>query len=244
MGKAGGPRPIALWAVPRSASTAFERMAIERGDLEVLDEPFSAAYYHGPEQVSRRYPVTMADATYDQVLAGVEAAGDGGPVFLKDMAYHVAPVLSRELLGRFTNSFLIRDPRWSIPSMHKVWPDLTLEEVGFHRLEEAFDLARAVDGTTPPVIDAHELLANPVGVIGRWCAAVGLDPQPGSLAWEPGMQPQWELWPDWYQGTAASSGFGPPPAEDPPPVHDDDVVELIAACLPVYERLCRHRLHA
>src|SRR4051812_12874775 len=151
MGKVGGPRPIAVWAVPRSASTAFERMLIERGDLDVLDEPFSAAYYHGPEQVSRRFPITMPDATYKHVLAGIESTGRSRPVCLKDMAYHLTPILSGDLLERFTNSFLIRDPRWSIPSMAKVWPDLTLEEVGFHRLEEAFDLARLTTGATPPV---------------------------------------------------------------------------------------------
>ena len=38
-------KPIALWAVPRSISTAFERVFVERDDFEVLHEPFSASYY-------------------------------------------------------------------------------------------------------------------------------------------------------------------------------------------------------
>src|SRR3712207_7439034 len=56
-------RPIALWAVPRSLSTAFERVFVERDDLEVLHEPFSAAYYYGrseehtSELQSRQYLV-------------------------------------------------------------------------------------------------------------------------------------------------------------------------------------------
>ena len=33
-----GPRILALWAVPRSVSTAFERMMAQRGDFEVLHE--------------------------------------------------------------------------------------------------------------------------------------------------------------------------------------------------------------
>ena len=40
-------KPVALWAVPRSISTAFERVFVERDDFEVLHEPFSAAYYYG-----------------------------------------------------------------------------------------------------------------------------------------------------------------------------------------------------
>jgi hypothetical protein len=38
-------KPVALWAVPRSISTAFERVFVERDDFEVLHEPFSASYY-------------------------------------------------------------------------------------------------------------------------------------------------------------------------------------------------------
>jgi hypothetical protein len=34
--------------VPRSISTAFERVFVERDDFEVLHEPFSDAYYYGP----------------------------------------------------------------------------------------------------------------------------------------------------------------------------------------------------
>jgi hypothetical protein len=45
--------PIALWATPRSASTAFDKMLRTRGDREVLTEPFSIPYYDGPEQRSR-----------------------------------------------------------------------------------------------------------------------------------------------------------------------------------------------
>jgi hypothetical protein len=38
-----GNKPVALWSVPRSISTAFERVFVERDDFEVLHEPFSDA---------------------------------------------------------------------------------------------------------------------------------------------------------------------------------------------------------
>jgi hypothetical protein len=47
-------KPIALWAVPRSISTAFERVFVEREDSEVFHEPFSASYYHGEGRISDR----------------------------------------------------------------------------------------------------------------------------------------------------------------------------------------------
>ena len=36
---------VALWTYPRTISTAFERVMMERGDFEVLHEPFSYLYY-------------------------------------------------------------------------------------------------------------------------------------------------------------------------------------------------------
>ena len=48
-------KPIALWAVPRSISTAFERVFVERDDFEIFHEPFSASYYYSEERLSDRY---------------------------------------------------------------------------------------------------------------------------------------------------------------------------------------------
>jgi hypothetical protein len=36
---------IALWTHPRSISTAFERVMMERKDFKILHEPFSYLYY-------------------------------------------------------------------------------------------------------------------------------------------------------------------------------------------------------
>ncbi len=43
-------KPVALWAMPRSISTPFERVFVERDYFEVLHEPFSASYV--PEDTS------------------------------------------------------------------------------------------------------------------------------------------------------------------------------------------------
>jgi aerobic carbon-monoxide dehydrogenase large subunit len=67
---AADEKPIVLWAVPRSVSTAFERVFIERGDMVVLHEPFSLSYYYSPERCEDRYrdvPVS-AEHSYARVL--------------------------------------------------------------------------------------------------------------------------------------------------------------------------------
>ena len=80
-------KPVALWCVPRSLSTAFERVFLERDDFEVLHEPFSASYYRGEDRLSGRYAdeEPRPEHGYESVLAEV-LRPRRRRVFLKDMA--------------------------------------------------------------------------------------------------------------------------------------------------------------
>ena len=64
-------KPVALWSVPRSISTAFERVFVERDDFEVLHEPFSASYYYSEDRLSDRYAdeEPRAENNYEERLA-------------------------------------------------------------------------------------------------------------------------------------------------------------------------------
>lgn len=233
-----------LWAVPRSASTAFERMVIERGDHQVFDEPWSAAYYHGPERVSPRYPESEPGATVASVARDVLAAAEIGPVFVKDMAYHPAGALPAEVRDRASHAFLVRDPRWAIPSMARIWPDLTEDEAGFAALARLHAEVSEAQRAPAPVIDSDDLCRDPDGVVGAWCAAEGLDPRLDALSWEAGTRPEWERWQDWYGATSRSTGFAPPRDGPPPELDDERLVALVQACSQVYEALRAHRLSA
>jgi hypothetical protein len=232
--------PIVLWSVPRSGSTAFERMMTERGDHVVLSEPFSRAYYDGPEQQSRRYPVTAPDATVASVAEDVLRAADGNRVFVKDMAYHARAGATVELLSRFTNTFLIRDPAWSIPSFAARWPDFTADELGFGAVAALVDLADQVGPVV--LVESDDLRQDPTAVVGAWCAAVAIPFDERALGWEPGLQDGWERWAEWHEETARSSGFLAPDPGPPPAVDDPRVAEAIATATPVYERLHARRL--
>ena len=235
-------RPLALWAVPRAASTAFERMVIERGDHTVFDEPFSEHYYFGPEKVSPRFAEVRPDATPVAILARVEEAARRGPVFVKDMAYHVAGLASPAFAGRFTNTFLIRDPARSLPSLARMWPDFTTEEAGYAALAALVDHAEAA-GQDPVVIDSDDLCRAPEAVVAAWCDRVDLPFDPSALSWAPGMQEEWRLWPDWYGATSRSTGFRPPDGGRPE-VEGGQVRAAYERCLPVYEALRARRLVA
>ncbi|KQT91546.1 hypothetical protein ASG49_11030 [Marmoricola sp. Leaf446] len=231
-----------LWSVPRSVSTSFERMVSERGDHTVLDEPFSRAYYFGPDRRSQRYDETIPDSSAEQVLAEIEAAAEERPVFVKDMAYQATELLDRDFLARFRNTFLVRDPAATLTSMARKWPDFTDEETGWAHLDRAADLVEEL-GQPLVVVDADRLCADPAAVVEDWCQRMGVAYDASALTWEPGMRPEWELWGEWHASTARSTGFGdlrPPPP--PPGPEDGRLRAAYDAALPVYERLLAHAL--
>lgn len=235
------PPPIALWSMPRSGSTAFERMMTERGDHTVFSEPFSHAYYDGPEQRSQRFDVTMPDATVATIASTIAADAARGPVFVKDMACHVVARADAAFLAPFTNTFLIRDPAWSIPSLAAHWPDFTEEEVG---IDAVAQLVRVVESLERAVVivDNDDLRGDPVGTVRAWCAAVAIPFVADALAWSPGLVAGWERWADWHEATSESSGFLPPETRPPPAVEDPRIAAAIATATPVYEDLRQRRL--
>src|SRR3712207_2960346 len=137
-------KPIALWAVPRSISTAFERVFVEREDFEVLHEPFSASYYYSHDRLSYRYSEVEPEDqyNYENVLQDVLKPREKR-VFVKDMPHHAGGLLSPEFASNFVNTFIIRDPKYVIASLHKMWPDFTVEETGFEHVYDLFQIGRA-----------------------------------------------------------------------------------------------------
>lgn len=234
---------LALWTVPRSASTAFERMVIERDDHTVFHEPFSVPYYYGPGKRSLRYDEVREDATPEAVVVEIAQAATRRPVFVKDMAYHLRGIdrgVWNRIVTEWTHSFLVRDPARTLPSFAKHWPDPTAEEAGFEALGELLDAATDA-GVSPVVIDSDDLLTDPHGIVRAWCEAVDLEFDRNALSWDPGMRPEWDVWEEWHTDVAASTGLESVDLEPAKPV-DDALVELHARCAPVYERLRNLRI--
>jgi hypothetical protein len=223
-------RITVLWTVPRSVSTSFERMMIERGDHIVFDEPFSRSYYYGPERRSDRFTESIPASSDSELLDMLEKAAAERPVFVKDMAYHALGVLTPDVLGRFQNCFLVREPATALRSLSRRWPDFSVEEAGWDALGRAADVVESL-GQPLVVVDAAELCSDPAGVVAAWCAAMDLPFMEGALTWEPGMRPEWELWSDWHTTTSESSGFRP--------LRDDAAVPDEPRLRDVYERANR-----
>ncbi|PFH59868.1 hypothetical protein XA68_11760 [Ophiocordyceps unilateralis] len=100
-GQTTAGRPLFVATHPRACSTAFERVfMVCRDELQCQHEPFSDAFYFGPEFLSHRYrhdaatrrASPAADATYKSLLDGFDQVQrEGKRVFIKDMAYYLFP---------------------------------------------------------------------------------------------------------------------------------------------------------
>ena len=104
---------VALWAVPRSTSTAFEWMMRQRGDLDCLHEPFGEAWYQGEDPLWPRFTEgakTTPGLTLESVWDDIRARAEKGPVFLKDFPHYINHMWDPDFLANFTHAFLIRDP--------------------------------------------------------------------------------------------------------------------------------------
>ena len=234
-------KPVALWAVPRSLSTALERVFVERGDFKVFHEPFSASYYYSTERRSDRFAEVESreEYEYENVLAKMLEYREK-PVYFKDMALHVAGFMSREFVSKFTNTFIIREPTPVIASMYSFWPDFTFEEAGYEEQHRLFGLA-VENGEEPAVVDASDLTANPEGTVLAYCEKLGVPFMPEALSWEPGKVPGWEIWAQWHEEAEESTGIKSQPLEDATEV-PEGFEGVYERCLPYYEELYEKRL--
>jgi hypothetical protein len=229
-------KPVALWAVPRSISTVFERAFVERDDFEVFHEPFGDSYYYSEERLSDRYPDAepKAEHNYENVLARILEPREKR-VFVKDMAYHAKSLMGPEFVSRFKNTFIIRDPKYVLTSLYKMWPDFTLEETGFEQLYRLFRYATELDPEDVVVVDAMTFSENPVGVLSAYCEHLEIPFRTDSLSWQPREVKRWESWEGWHEEAQQSTGIKP--AERKDPKLPSELQDAYEHCLPYYYQL-------
>lgn len=201
---------IALWAHPRSISTAFERVMMERGDMKILHEPFSYLYYveNQDASIEQQYVDTNHPTDYEGICRHITQAAKNRSVFYKDMCAHCYEPLVTDtaFLERVTHTFLIRDPAKAIASYYAMNPDVTLEEIGIAQLFKVFETVKQM-GHPVTVVDADDLQNNPDGIVQTYCRKLGIRFIPESLTWDAGHKKQWDTWKDWHKDAASSTGI-------------------------------------
>lgn len=208
----------ALWCHPRSVSTAFERLMRERGDLDVLHEPFM--YFHYSARPGGLFPDFQPAPGHPTTYAGIRrmilSRSRAQPVFFKDMAYYVDSDLPQDpdFAGAMTHAFLVRDPAESILSYHRRQPDFTCQEVGL-TAQLALYSALVGQGQAPLILTADQLRAAPEATLRRYWAHAGLDFAPQAFTWEARLPEAWQTVAPWHDRAVSSGRIEPPePAPD------------------------------
>jgi len=195
--------PLFLWGTPRSMSTAFLRMMLERGDHEVFHEPFSSVVVQGHTAIGDH-----TATSHDEVLKLLEERAGDHPVFVKETTEYDYLGTGGDRIpyvGRHT--FIIRDPRRVIPSHYAMNPDMVCDEIGYGYQLEMARRVRAVSGVRPYVVEAEDLLVDAPGTVARYCRYAGIPFLESSLSWRPGDQKVWSRTSRWHRDAAGSSAF-------------------------------------
>jgi hypothetical protein len=234
-----------MWSGPRNLSTAMMRSFDSRADTFVSDEPFYGCFLKttGADHPMRDDVIAAMDCDWHSVMASLRGESeDGSPIwYQKQMWHHMAGPVGYDDFHGFTHAFLIREPERMIASYLRKRESAAFEDFGLERQADFFEREADRLGRAPPVVDAHDVLANPESVLSQLCEALGIPWDKSMLAWEPGPRPTDGPWaPHWYAVVEASSGFGPPET-DPVELPDEDR-RLADRCRPYYERLAEHRL--
>ena len=239
-------RILALWAIPRSTSTAFEWMMRQRGDFSCHHEPFGEAWYYGEDNRTPRANTVgvKPGLSYASVWGELRRDAAERAVFIKDFPHYVWHMADDVFLDHFTHSFLIRDPAKMLPSMYDKWPDFQVKECGYAEQRALFDLLHERHGMPPPVIDSDDLLADPHGAVHAYCEAVGIPYIEDALSWDEGERKSvsWYDKGSWHDNLKSSTGLAPQKTDYVDITHNDHLTSAYEACRPHYEALYRHRL--
>jgi hypothetical protein len=231
---------LMLWGAPRSRSTAFYRMMIERGDFTGVHEPFSNVAVFGNVDIGGK-PL----ASVPEVLVGLRTLATTRQVFIKDTTDrgHPEVLADRRFLAEDAqHTFLIRHPRETIRSYLAIRPDPRMDEIGFEAQYEVYTQVRRLTGRDPLVVDAGDLMNRPADTVKAYCAQAGIDFRPDALRWQPSDLPEWQSFRHWFTDVAASSGLAEAPGRsldgDQHPMLDT----YLAYHLPFYQQLYQRRL--
>ena len=188
------PRILALWAVPRSTSTAFAK-AISGGEgVRVLHEPFTDCYYFGPQRRSSRYGDSPVVAGFDAAAAQefiLSAAAEPDRIFVKDLAFQAYHYLQDDLLSKLTSTVLIRHPQRVMASLLRLKPDFTEEELGFQALDALSQRITRLQGRPPAIIEGEQFRAQPRQTLLHFCTTNGLPFSEAMLRWGSGSLRPW-----------------------------------------------------
>ncbi|MGD1702361.1 hypothetical protein [Dapis sp. BLCC M229] len=249
---------IAMWACPRSRSTAITRAFEQLDDCTIYDEPLDGCCFvnaftdQGEIDYAADYLSRHADTNYSSIVKKLTGDLPEGKSFSfqKHMSNHLLPEFDRSWLSEVKNFFLIRNPRETVLSYYKArtasgfaWEEWE-SRVGW---EEHYQLFKEIEHLTqkiPLVIDSGDLVKNPRDYLKLLCSKLGVDFSEKMLNWESKDTKilSWEntTFETFSEKVINSTGFFQEDQED---INIPDILEpCIDKCMPFYDEMSKYRL--
>lgn len=203
------PQLIALWAHPRSRSTAFFRMIQNRGDFLVVHEPFCTRADTGMVEIPDGNGGTLSVSSERELIEVLLDLSSRFPVFFKDTSEHRYREV--ETCGLFLKTakhcFIVREPRSTIASHYHVKSNVSCDEIGYRNLYRIYQAVVEATQRQPLVLEADRLMKDADRVVATFCRLFGLHFDPNHLSWRPEKRKEWARTNLWHTEVGKSSGF-------------------------------------
>lgn len=207
---------FAIWAHPRSMSTAVERIMRERGDLDCSHEPFMYDYYvHRRAGEMPHFDIDPAHPTaYDDIRDSLLQRAEKGPVCIKDMSYYVMPHILEDVgfARRLHNVFLVRSPYAAMASYHRIDPGMSSEEIGI-AAQWAHYQGLVARGGDPVVVLSERIRQTPKPMMQALWARIGLAPADHAFDWQQDAPQDWQQVAGWHKDVMSSQQIQPLPQD-------------------------------
>lgn len=235
---------IAMWSGPRNLSTAMMYAFAARGDCDVVDEPFYAAYLKltGLDHPMRQDILNSQPQDPKAVAASLidPKQGEKAHFYQKHMTQHMISGVPRGWMRDVKNVFLIRHPARVIASYAAKRQNPTLDDIGFRQQAELFDEVNSWGGK-PVVIDSRDIRDDPAGMLKKLCDAIELPFSGNMLGWPKGGHKDDGVWAShWYGAVWNSTGFAK--AEGAVPAVPENLQSVLTDAQPYYDRMTAHKL--
>ena len=183
-----------------------------RPDTWVVDEPFYAAFLAATGIEHPMREESMASQPRDWRVVVKSLLGpvpEGRSVFYqKHMTHHMVAEFGRDWIADMRNAFLIRAPEDVLASYVQKREEVELDDIGFVTQRDLFERELDRLGHAPPVVEADDVLANPLGMLSALCAVLEIPFSDAMLSWPAGKRATDGVWaPVWYGSVERSTGF-------------------------------------
>lgn len=231
---------IALWAAPRSRSTALFRSMVEHGGLLALHEPFCNVSDYGSTTVGSREVHTHGD-----LIAAIRELSATGTVFFKDTTdlRYDAVLADRRFLAEVRHTFLIRRPDEIAASFYALKPDMVRSDIGLEGLYEMYQAVLEAGGQAPVVLDAADMVSAPSDMLREYCDRVGIAYRASAATWSSGDRSEWARSARWHTAVSESTGFTATPTAYTDTVDNNETLAAFSKHHePFYQLLAANRL--